>query len=66
MESLVDLTFWEIFFIALKAISAWLLASASSVLGLVLGILFLIGIGAIVLMAWRYISAFFRAKGQPL
>ncbi len=50
MECLVDLTFWEIFFIAFKAIFAWLLATASSVLGFVLGLLFLIGIGKIVLV----------------
>jgi len=56
MESLIDLTFWEIFFIALKSISAWVLATASSVLGFVLGILFLMGIGVMVAMAWSYIS----------
>jgi len=56
MNNLVDLTFLEIFFIALKAISAWVLATASSVLGFVLGILFLIGIGAIVVVVWRYLS----------
>jgi len=56
MEGLGDLTFWEIFFIAIKVISAWLLATASSVLGFVLGILFLMGIGVIVLMAWGYLS----------
>jgi len=33
MDNLVDLTFWEIFFVALKAISAWVLATASSALG---------------------------------
>jgi len=54
VECLVDLTFWETFFVGLKAISAWLLATASSVLGFVLGLLFLIGIGAIVLIAWGY------------
>ena len=63
MESLVNLTFWEIFFIALKAISAWLLASASSVLCIVLGVVFFIGIGAIVLMAWGYLSAFLKNRG---
>lgn len=56
MDNLVDLTFWEIFFIALKAISAWLLASASWVLALILAILFLTGLGAIVLVVWRYLS----------
>jgi len=56
MESLADLTFWEVFFIAFKVIPAWLLASASWVLGFVLGILFLIGVGKIVLMTWGYIS----------
>ena len=56
MDNLVDLTFWEIFFIAFKAISAWLLATVSSVLGFVLGLLFLIGIGAIVAVVWRYFS----------
>jgi len=35
MECLVDLTFWEIFFIALKTIPAWLLASASWFLGII-------------------------------
>lgn len=60
MESLAGLTFWEIFFIALKAITAWLLATISSVLG----ILFLTGIGAIALIACGYLSAFFRAKGE--
>ena len=62
MECLVDLTFWEIFFIALKAISAWVLATASSVLGFVLGILFLIGIGAIVAVVLKYLSAKFEEK----
>jgi len=56
MECLVDLTFWELFFIALKAISAWVLATASSALGFVLGILFLIGIGAIALFVWGCLS----------
>jgi len=56
MENLVDLTFWEIFFIALKAISAWLLATVSSVLGFVLGVLYLIGVGAIVAVVWKYFS----------
>jgi len=64
MDNLVDLMFWEIFFIALKAISAWLLATASSVLGFVLGVLFLIGIGAIVAVVWRYLSAFLKQKGK--
>jgi len=56
MESLVvSLTFTEIFFIALKVISAWVLATVSSVLLLVLGVLFLIGIGAIVVVVWKYL-----------
>jgi len=56
MKCLVDLTFWEVFFIAVKVVSAWVLASVSSVLSLVLGILFLIGIGAIVAVVLRYLS----------
>jgi len=56
VESLTDLTFWEIFFIALKVISAWVLATTSSVLGFVLGILFLIGIMAIASVVWRCFS----------
>lgn len=62
MESLADLTFWEIFFIALKAIFAWVLATASSVLSLVLGVVFLIGIGAIVVMALKYLSKNLRKQ----
>jgi len=54
--NLIDLTFWEMFFIALQAITAWLLATASSVLGFALGILFLMGIGAIVAIVGRYFS----------
>jgi len=56
MESLVDLTFGEIFLIAFKVIPAWLLASASWVLALVFAILFFIGIGKIVVITWGYLS----------
>lgn len=57
MESLVDLNFLEIFFIALKVIFAWLLASASSVLVLVLAILLFIGIGKIVILVLECLSS---------
>ena len=57
MESLVDLTFEEIFFIAFKVIPAWLLASASWVLALVFGLLFFVGIGKIVFIALKSLSA---------
>jgi len=56
VESMVDLTFGEIFFIAFKVIPAWFLATVSSVLGIVLGILFLIGIWEIVAVVLRYLS----------